>query len=113
MPDPWPALKPPAPSVSEKKPPLSRRWPLLNSRFALAATVALCLVGSMSLGSFFSVGATFPPETRDHQAGSSGSFEPCKTSRGTPVKVRVTEHGKNVKIEVIKVDPMEMPEDGE
>src|SRR5947209_8685706 len=53
VPEPWPVLKVPAHPAPTPLPVKSRRWPRLNSRLALAATVALCLVGSLALKSLF------------------------------------------------------------
>jgi hypothetical protein len=50
MPDPWPMMKAPAQPAPAPLPMKSRGWPRLSgSRFALAATVTLCLVGSLLL----------------------------------------------------------------
>jgi hypothetical protein len=49
VPDPWPHMKAPdqpAPAVAPKP---RSRWSLFRSRFALAATVALCLTGLLAL----------------------------------------------------------------
>ena len=51
MPDPWPDLPAPAPGPAKRSVPAW--WPRLRSRFSLAATVALCLVGSLALGLMF------------------------------------------------------------
>jgi len=54
VPDPWPMLR--APAVAETRPLPAKGWRsprLSGSRFALAATVTLCLVGSLLLGHIF------------------------------------------------------------
>jgi hypothetical protein len=54
VPDPWPMMKAPAQPTPATLPLKTRRWPRLSgSRLALAATVTLCLVGSLMLTHLF------------------------------------------------------------
>jgi hypothetical protein len=120
MPDPWPVMKFPAPTKTLPLTP-APRWPLLNSRFALAATVAFCLVGSMSLASIFSTDdlAGFGKgKDRNHIAHPINPFvEEIETPKGKMI-VTVRDKGKSVQITVTKkpvesvdVDPAPDPED--
>ena len=60
VPDPWPVMKSPgrptlrlaAAPAPDPVQPAPRRWTLFRSRFALAATVALCLMGTLLLPVF-------------------------------------------------------------
>src|SRR3954453_16117316 len=47
MPSPWPALKAPPQSPARRPTPGPRAWPLLRSRLALAASVALLVLASL------------------------------------------------------------------
>src|SRR3954471_1739881 len=47
LPSPWPALKAPPPPAARRPAPGPRGWPLLRSRLALAASVALLVLGSL------------------------------------------------------------------
>jgi hypothetical protein len=49
VPDPWPKMKAPDQPTSVPARPVRSRWSLFRSRFALAATVALCLTGILAL----------------------------------------------------------------
>jgi hypothetical protein len=53
MPDPWPVLKPPAEPTTDIARSAPRRWGLSASRWALAASVALLLVGQLFLSGTF------------------------------------------------------------
>jgi hypothetical protein len=112
MPDPWPVMKFPAPAKTLPLTP-PRRWQALNSRFALAATVAFCLVGSMSLASIFSTddlpGKTFK--------GGESALRPVVTvfevtRNGKKMKGSVQENGKKVFIKVEQVSPVDVEEAG-
>jgi hypothetical protein len=117
MPDPWPTMKFPT-RTQTLRPTALRRWPLLNSRFALAATVALCLVGSMSLASIFSTDAPTLPGAKPDIAGPSGNATPI--NEVIPKKGRVIgrmwEKGNDTFFELKlepapKLEPTPMPED--
>jgi hypothetical protein len=54
LPDPWPMLRPPAAGEAMPLPAKRWRWSRLGgSRFALAATITLCLVGSLIMSHHF------------------------------------------------------------
>jgi hypothetical protein len=107
LPDPWPALKVPARPVTRPKPSSTRR-PFWGSRFALAATVGLCLAGSALLGSVFPAGGpavpVAPEKGNDVASGlrETRHFKD-KTPSGRTVRgVEVNEGRKTtIKIEVV------------
>jgi hypothetical protein len=108
MPDPWPAM--PAPSPKPAKHSVPAWWPRLSSRFSLAATVALCLVGSLALGVMFpSDVPTIVKAKSDHPDPiASRPYEEFddKTPDGRPVK-GVEEHRGSTTI--IKIRPIDLP----
>jgi len=62
MPDPWPAMSSvPEPSARDVRP-RGSRWFRSGSRFALAATLAACLIGFLALGSMF---PSLPPASQE------------------------------------------------
>jgi hypothetical protein len=104
MPDAWPGL-PTFPVLVAAPPQLapakSRRWPWLNSRFALAATVSLCLVGSLSMKDLFrdsgplsSTPAASQPE--DVSEEPSGRLRPPTNKK--PTAIVKTDDGKQYEL---------------
>jgi len=75
MPEPWPALQPPADAAP---PPARKRWPINASRWVLAASVALLLVGQLALSGKFADYSSVKDE---------GTFQPPVANRNG-VKVR-------------------------
>jgi hypothetical protein len=104
MPDPWPTMKFPAPAKTLPLTP-SKRWPLLNSRFALAATVAFCLVGSMSLASIFSteLPTKGSAETTAGNAGPEVTWR--KLPNGDMVIVTTEKNGDKTTVSVRREKP--------
>ncbi len=102
LPDPWPTLKPPD---LPAPPRTAGRRPWLGSRLALAATVALCLAGSLSLATVFPSDA---PRGSGPDSGPEISekikFE-TKTESGLPVKGQ-EQHRGNVTIIKVELAPM-------
>jgi hypothetical protein len=111
MPDPWPAWKVPASSISRPLP-LARSRPRLGSRFALAATVALCLAGSLSLAVFFPSLAPTQRETNPNDliGPKHKDFKPVFTPDGKKAEYREERTGKTITIEVRLVPPPEEEE---
>lgn len=117
-PNPWPALKVPA----RPRPPFPRRRPWWGSRFALAATVTLCLAGSAMLATLFprAIPSSVEPTGKDTIGGSldlpgkRGPVAPepftAKTPSGHTVKGWEESKGKTTIIKMEWVDP---PPDGE
>src|SRR5947209_2159785 len=66
LPDPMPSPQLPTLPAPRKRPPAARRRPRLGSRFALAATVIICLIGLFALSGVFTAPtapeANLPPE---------------------------------------------------
>ena len=58
MPEPWPVLEPPAPAVGSSTP---RRRLFARSRLALAASLALLLIGQLSLSGTWQEMTSFVP----------------------------------------------------
>ena len=93
----WPAA--PRPRAAGPAP---SRWPLLGSRFALAATLASCLVGSLALASFFPSTTPSAPES----LGPLISPAPKEfkgtviTPGGNTATFREQERGNKIRIEV-------------
>jgi hypothetical protein len=77
LPNPWPELKPPAKPSSPARP-AHRGWSLRASRWALAASVGLLLVGQLVLSGRFTDYASPPNE---------GEFQPA-TAHPNPIKIR-------------------------
>jgi hypothetical protein len=107
MPDPWPAL-PRLPDASPRiTPAKTGRWFYPGSRFALAATLAACLVASLSLPSLFPY---VTPTTRlapnDDQIATRPSFFKDISPEGRKVKGEEKQIGNTV---VIKVELDDMP----
>ncbi len=117
MPDPWPVLKVPARPVARPSAPAPPSRPRWHSRFALAATIALCLVGSLVLA------AVFPPAgpaglepaskdligTKPDLPGHKGAVAPepftVKTPSGHTIKGWEQNRGNTTIIKVEWVDP--------
>jgi hypothetical protein len=78
MPEPWPTLQPPADVVP---PPARKRWPMNASRWVLAASVALLLVGQVVLSGKFTdyssakADGTFQPPVADRNGGKVRSYK--------------------------------------
>jgi hypothetical protein len=107
MPDPWPA--PPALPEPPARLALPRtaRWFHLGSRFALAATLAACLVGSLVLASLFP--SLAPPANKPTLDDTNiGRAIIIKTTSpdGHPVKVEEKKAGNTV---LIRVELDDMP----
>jgi hypothetical protein len=111
MPDPWPALKVPARPVSRPLP-SSRRRPWWGSRFALAATVALCLAGSALLAGLFPASGPVMPSAPSKDRSVISKVEPftVKTPSGRTVKGWEKNEGKKT---TIRVEIVDTPLDGE
>jgi len=71
LPDPWPMLKPPSPSPSKpsKAAGSGSKPSLFRSRFALAATIALCLIGSLGLCGRFAASPSAQPRGTSRDIG--------------------------------------------
>jgi hypothetical protein len=74
VPDPWPVLKPPAEPTSRSGYSGPRRWPLQSSRWVLAASVALLLIGQLFLSARFSESSS---------SKSEGEFRPPFADRNS------------------------------
>jgi len=98
MPDPWPTMKAPAQPAPASVPVKTRRWPRLGgSRFALAATVTLCLVGSLMLTHLFPGGASSVTDgTATERIAPNFSISP--KSHGWTVSKVKTPAGRTVKV---------------
>jgi hypothetical protein len=118
MPDPWPALA--VPELPPLKPvvgPTPRRWGLFNSRLALAATLAFCLVGTGALSSLLPGDSSPKGQNNtvlDDNTTADKTFRETiktKTELGVPVKVDGEFRMKNDKWRkakiVVDVDPMD------
>jgi hypothetical protein len=107
MPDPWPAV----PSISEPSArgvrPGNGRWFHLGSRFALAATLAACLVGFLALGSMF---PSLPPASREpaSEMGPIGLWKPFSTTLPDGHKVKGWEKKKGNTV-TFKIELDEVP----
>jgi len=108
VPEPWPVLKAPAHPAPAPLPVKSRRWPRLNSRLALAATVALCLVGSLALTSLFPGDGRAPGKSLSGATGLPHiSEKPSTDTTPDGRKVKVWEKGnlkEGLEIQVKLVD---------
>jgi hypothetical protein len=106
IPDPWPTLKAPETSAPRLLSRTPNRWAPVNSRLALAATMAFCLVGSLTLPAFFSadipLGSDKPGDPGISQVPG---FKPVITPNGGKAEYREVTKGKTIKIEVRLVDP--------
>ena len=77
LPDPWPAFRPPARTTKLAQPTLparSSRWVHLRSYLALAATVALVVIGSLcvsDLGTIRQQGSAGPVRIEDASASDA------------------------------------------
>ncbi|HBI42131.1 MAG TPA: hypothetical protein DDY78_04640 [Planctomycetales bacterium] len=86
MPAPWPSLKAPAPPVVVAT---AKGWPMMRSRLALAASVAVLALGLSFLSGAFHVRAN-PLEQRITVDGASASAEndPLRHPVQPPLKVK-------------------------
>jgi hypothetical protein len=112
MPDPWPSLEAPvlrriAPAPVAKP---ARRWPLLRSRLALAASVALLATGLFFLAEAFQgrphppgPGVSIGPGSASRKNGIDGVVDPSPV----PDKLKINESliqepsGTTIKVDVI------------
>jgi hypothetical protein len=85
----------------------------MNSRFALAATLGLCLVGSLALGFLFPGG---PPSGTVNKPSETIATQDqeikfrAKTPAGQEVQGVERRHGKTTTIEIKRIDlPMDIP----
>lgn len=115
MPDPWPSLEAPVlrrvvPVPAAKA---ARRWPLLRSRLALAASVALLAAGLLFRGEAFQgrpnpAGTDLPigPGSASRDNGVRGVIDPTPAPEA-PSKLKINESliqepgGTTIKVEVI------------
>jgi hypothetical protein len=93
MPDPWPAM----PALPEASPritaPKTSRWYHPGSRFALAATLAACLIGSLTLASMFPSQA--PPTNDPADKMSDVAFDATSVLRRVkPITTISPDHHK-------------------
>jgi hypothetical protein len=93
MPDPWPAM-PVLPEPLRVARPKTDRWFHPGSRFALAATLAACLVGTLTLASSFPTEA--PPAIETTTDSGHLAIKPLIDAERKPFKDRSPE-GRNVK----------------
>jgi hypothetical protein len=100
MPDPWPVPKALVVPQPRRVNP-SQRYAVLNSRFALAATVAFCLVGSLALASVFSTETPAGKGLTGTNAFRVGAEE-ITNPNGDKLEITVEESGKVITIRVSK-----------
>jgi hypothetical protein len=86
MPAPWPSLKAPAPSVVAAT---AKGWPMMRSRLALAASVALLALGLSCLtGAFHSRSNSSESRIAVDGATASTENDPLRHPVQPPLKVK-------------------------
>ena len=115
MPDPWPSLEAPVLRriVATPAAKSTRRWPLLRSRLALAASVALLATGLLFLAEAFQgrsnhpeTGTPIGPGSASRDNGVHGLINPTAAPEGPP-KLKINESliqepgGTTIKVDVI------------
>jgi hypothetical protein len=83
LPDPWPVLRPPVTPAAPPARSRGRRWGSFRSRFALAASVGLLVVGQLFLSSAFHMDR--PPQGGD----ASDPVVANRSNKIHPPKVRM------------------------
>ena len=83
MPDPWPALNLPASGRASQ--PLRRSWWRRFGRLAVAACIALFLLGYLSLASFFPREPSRPELNPGREIGNPAGPNPSKLQRQNPL----------------------------
>jgi hypothetical protein len=112
MPDPWPTMKAPFRSVATALSPKRNGWSGFGSRFALAATVGLCLVGSLLLAMIFPTGLGSRPTLPEHFAPNPYQEFQTQTEKGQPVQVKERHTGNTTIIKISRIPlPMDEEED--
>jgi hypothetical protein len=109
MPDPWPAV-PEAPPAEPRRQAPARPWFRHSSRLALAAAVALFLIGYLTLASRFPAGNTNGgPSIRPELGNKDGihHFPPKMDNRVDPSKLQ-----GNAGIELLRPEVVPTPDGG-
>ncbi len=100
LPDPWPMLRAPTLPASQPLPAKGWRLPRLGgSRFALAATVTLCLIGSLLLGHIFPKNLPLGPDASPEEMVSPKNVvAPPREGNGWQSSTEKTSSGRTVKV---------------
>ena len=85
LPEPWPALKPPAALPLRLLPPAAPRWSRWRSRFALAASVGLLMVGHWFLSNRLPTASPVRPDVKGGGEAGRGHLEKLLTPKKTKV----------------------------
>lgn len=114
VPDPWPSLEAPAPRRTPAPATIKRAagWPLMRSRLAVAASVALLLAGSLLLAGAFQGRAVPPTDPIRVNGGSANRLndpaqETHRPKDELPPKLKINEsliqepNGTTIKVDVI------------